>query len=494
MSKVPNKEGKKVRELTSVSSERAVLAALCRYGDEFLTDINGVINEETFTLDHNKILFKCALDSSKNRSSVQFVDIMSSAEKLDLTEYVNTQEVIKHIHGVINTPIEIDNAASHIKVLRRLQYARDLRRALKSSYEDLSKITGDESLSIIMSCAESPIQKLSLSYIREEDTKPKKIGDTIDDYIDSLNEVKNIIGISSGFPSYDRAIGGGFRRKCVDLVGARMKVGKSQFADNVAIHVAKNLGIPVLMLDTEMSTTDHHNRLLSNLADVSVNDIPTGKFNLDNNKKFKIREASNVIKSIPYYYINISGKQFDETLSIIKRWIMKEVGYDENGNTKDCLIIYDYLKLMSSESISKNVAEYQALGFQITQLHNFMVENDCACLSFVQLNRDGITSEDTDSVSGSDRLLWLCTSYSIFKVKAQEEIDVDGIENGNRKLIPVVARHGSANNDDGYICLDMKGEFSRITEIGQIRKLKKSKDKSFPTEGGTDEKGQPKDF
>jgi len=48
-----------------------------------------------------------------------------------------------------------------------------------------------------------------------------------------------------------------------------------------------------------------------------------------------------------------------------------------------CLIIYDYLKLMTSESITGNIAEFQALGFQITKLHNFMVENDCACLSFV---------------------------------------------------------------------------------------------------------------
>ena len=80
------------------------------------------------------------------------------------------------------------------------------------------------------------------------------------------------------------------------------------------------------------------------------------------------------------------------------------------------------LKLMSSACyIWNNIQEYQALGFQITNLHNLAVKYDFACLAFVQLNRDGITKESTDAVSGSDRLIWLCTSFSIFKEKSAEE-------------------------------------------------------------------------
>ena len=79
----------------------------------------------------------------------------------------------------------------------------------------------------------------------------------------------------------------------------------------------------------------------------------------------------------------------------MRKWIYQHVGFDENGQTKDCLIVYDYLKLMGSESISSAMQEYQVLGFQITKLHNFMVKYDVPCLSFVQLNRDGITREST---------------------------------------------------------------------------------------------------
>jgi hypothetical protein len=156
----------------------------------------------------------------------------------------------------------------------------------------------------------------------------------------------------------------------------------------------------------------------------------------------------------------------------MRRWILQEVGFDENGRTNNCLIIYDYLKLMSADSLS-NIQEFQALGFQITSLHNFCVEYDCPCLSFVQLNRDGITRESTDVVSGSDRLIWLCTSFSIFKNKSDEEIAEDGPEAGNRKLIPIVARHGPALEDGDYINMSMNGSIAQIVENITRNELKK---------------------
>lgn len=117
----------------------------------------------------------------------------------------------------------------------------------------------------------------------------------------------------------------------------------------------------------------------------------------------------------------------------MRRWIIQNVGYDSTGRVNDCLIVYDYLKLMTPDKITNNMQEFQVLGFQITALHNFCVQYDCPCLSFVQLNRDGITKESTDTVSGSDRLIWLCTSFSIFKNKSIEEIEEDD-QNNNKNL------------------------------------------------------------
>lgn len=802
--------------LKNVASERAVLAGLFQHGRESLIEVELLLSEDSFTLDTNRVLYKCILHALKDKESAGYADILSSAKSLQLDEYVEKNEVLKHISGIMNTPVHIDNVSEHAKKLKRLEFARKIQSELRGIYTSINGVTGDESISDILSLAETPIQNICLSYIKEDELSPKSIGDDIDEYILHLEQNQNkSIGITTGFSSFDEAIGGGLRRKCVDLIAARPKAlrngslvytpsgpvkiedikigdtvlhpmngetkvtaiwphnnidiyrvyfkdgdtvdccedhiwhvnktygdgkeelkttkelinditygkrkkykwniplpktvdfisqhvaidpyalgvllgdgsvsnntccyhtaddeiheymqsyanslglqvkidcihkgnkavsyringfqdnlrqvkifghncytkfvpkeyiynsrevrlgvlaglldtdgdctidknsnnsrtrfgsvslqlckdvkeivqslgglcsinkthtrsngkvfpsyrceirlpdginpfrlkrkaekftgrkigilkrtiikiekiakddarcltlskndglfmtdnyvvthntGKSCLADNIALYVANTHRIPVLMLDTEMSKQDHVNRLLANLSETEINNIAAGKFFEDDEKKDKVIQSSNIIRDLPYDYISIAGRPFEETLSIAKRWLIKKVGYDENGVLNDCLIIYDYLKLMTSNSINNNLAEFQVLGFQITALHNFCVENDCPCLSFVQLNRDGITKESTDVVSGSDRLVWLCTSFSIFKDKTEEERLTDGVRSGNKKLIPIVSRHGPGIEDEGYICLQMEGKYARIKELGTIRSIKR---------------------
>ncbi|MCW4040843.1 MAG: hypothetical protein NWE83_08865 [Candidatus Bathyarchaeota archaeon] len=461
--------------LTNIASERAVLSGLMQHGKDCLLEVELYISENSFTVDHNKVIYKCVHHALSLNDTIGYTEILSSAKSINLDEYIEDENVLKHIRGVMSTPIDINNVAEHAKKLKRLEFGRELQNRLRDMYRELNDVSGDESIAHILSVVESPIQEVCLNYIKEDDMTPQSIGDDLDEYFDHLKNNKGkSIGIPTGFPAYDKAIGGGLRRKCVDLISARPKTGKSVLADNIAINIATTHNIPVLVLDTEMSKQDHWNRILANLSDIEINEIASGDAFDDGEKEDTLIESKSSLKELPYDYISIAGRPFEEVLSIAKRWLLKKVGYDENGVLNDCVIIYDYLKLMSSSSISNNMAEFQVLGFQITQLHNFCVENDCPCLSFVQLNRDGITKETTDVVSGSDRLVWLCTSFTIFKDKTDEEKLQDGIQSGNKKLIPIVARHGPGIEDEGYICLQMDGRFARVRELGTIREIKKN--------------------
>jgi replicative DNA helicase len=469
-------------ELTNVASERAVLAGICTYGIDCYLDVEAFLEEGTFTVDFNKVLYKCITHIVHKVNKIDFVSLLSAATDISLGEYVNKPDVLKHIHGILATPIDVSSVASHAKKIRRLQFARTLQESIKDSYRALEAVTGEENISQIVDLVEVPIQNASVAYLKKDDAKPKLLGEDGDAYFDHLmsDEIKQI-GIPSGYPSWDIAIGGGLLRGCVDLVGARTKMGKSVYCDNVALYVSK-LGIPVLVLDTEMSQEDHWNRVWANISGIDINNIKLADFKSDVRKIELVKEAKNLLKNIPYYYKQVYGKGFDEILSIARRWILKEVGIGPNGRTNDCLIIYDYFKLMDPSSISDNMAEHQAMGFQATKLHNFAVEFDCSVLSFVQLNRDGITKESADVISQSDRIGWLCTSFTILKEKSVEEIADDGPKNGNRKLVPVLSRHGPGMDDGGYICLNMIGELARITEIGTVRNLSRSRD--FPERNG----------
>ena len=451
-------------QLTDAGAERAVLAGLFAYGFESYVEISDFITHSSFVDPDNQVIYKVIEKVLASEAELDVPALISAAEKLKLSDSINQQYQLEYIQDLMAYPVKKENVPFFAAQIKKFEFARSAKQIAKKIDLDVSEINGDETIDEIISLVETPL----MDFLRDDEsgTKTEKLGEDLEAYLEFLTANKcDQIGLSTGFANYDAIIGGGLRRKCVDMVAARPGVGKSVFGDNVALHNARN-GIPVLMLDTEMSKEDHLNRILAHISGVPINEIATGKFANDDEKAIAVKKAADEIKDIPYTYASVAGLPFESILNIIKRWVLRDVGQDEEGRTNDCLVVYDYLKLMSSSGIAKgHVQEYQALGFQITELHNLTVKYDFACLSFVQLNRDGITREDTSSVSGSDRIVWLCTSLSYFKLKSAEEIADDGPMNGTHKVINNKARHGVGLSDGNYINFHMSGEHAKLTEL-----------------------------
>lgn len=451
-------------KLENNASERAVLAGLCQFGLDAYLEMD-FIDVDHFTDSMNQILFSCISKIINQNAKVDLTSILSTANELGVYDKIHNKNEIGFIRSLFNFPIHKENVAIHAAKITKLKLARDLGKTLSACAEDIENVSGDEDLMDIVSKVEEPILDATGTLYQSSNKTTETLGDGLEEYMEFLLEnPTDYVGIPSGFPHFDLSIGGGLRRKSVDLIAARPKTGKSMFGDAVALHVSREHNIPVLMLDTEMSKEDHYNRIVASISGVEINKISSGKFGENPTDAEKVQKAVQELKTIPYHYISIAGQSFENILAVMRKWIYQHVGFDENGRTKDCLIVYDYLKLMGSEGISASMQEYQVLGFQITKLHNFCVKYDVPCLSFVQLNRDGITKESTDVVSGSDRLIWLCTSFTIFKMKSEEEIAEDTAQYGNRKLVPVVARHGSGLDDGDYINIKMHGSIGKIEE------------------------------
>lgn len=227
---------------------------------------------------------------------------------------------------------------------------------------------------------------------------------------------------------------------------------------DIGLYVADK-DIPVLYLDTEMDSKDLKNKVLSCLTGIATKDIETGKFDDNEWQVNQVIAAGEYFQNSKFAYRNIAGYAFDDILSIVRRWIFQHVGFDENGNTNDCLVIYDYFKLQEAEKL-KEMQETQALGFQVADMTNFAIQYDIPFAAFVQLNR---SSED---IAQSDRLLWLCASFTKISRKTREEIMEDGVENGNIKFTPLEARFGPAMRDDDYINIFVNYETSAVQEKG----------------------------
>lgn len=450
--------------LQDLPAERAILSGICRYGSSALFDVADIIEENTFTIESNMSIYSCLKHIMEKDDSAE-VDvplILSTAKEIGLDGFFNNQE-ISHLSSIMKFPVLLKNVRPFAAKARKLQIARMMYDQLELTKEKYLELKGDEPISNILGIAEESIFEFT-SVLADNDEAPIKIFGDVEDYLEELSESPlDQIGISTGYPRYDFAIGGGLRRGTVNVIGARPKTGKTLLADNMGVHMARS-GVPVLNLDTEMRKEDHQNRLMAMLTGVNISDIETGKFSEDPASKKKIFDAAQEIKDIPYYFKSIGGAAFEDQISIMRRWIAKTVGLNDKGKANDCVIIYDYLKLMDSAEIKSDMKEFQVLGFMMTALHNFALRYEVPILSFVQLNRDGISKETTDTASGSDRIIWLCSNFSIYKNKSDEEIAKDGPENGNRKLVPVIARHGEGLQDRDYINVMMKGSCGQIIE------------------------------
>lgn len=452
--------------LCDPAAERAVLAGICVYGEDAYLDIVDIVQSSTFTIDSNGIIFQCLkkICETDKKPKIDLASIYSVAQELGFANILSKKEEAQHLKAVIDFPVSLENVRKFAAKIRKLEIARLLRKQLESAQDKLLEVNGTEPITSILGIAEDTVFNFA-SLLNDTDNNPVHIGKDIDSYIQSLEDNKiDQIGIPTGFPVYDKAIGGGFRKGTVNVIAARPKTGKTLLADNIGYYIANKLQIPVLNMDTEMSTVDHINRVLAMNTEIEINDIETGKFGASPDKKSKIVQASEVLKQTPLFYKSIAGKPFEEQLAIMRRWIVKEVGLNDDGTAKQCVIVYDYLKLMDSAGINQDMKEYQVLGFMMTALHNFAVRYQIPILSFIQLNRDGITKESTDTASGSDRIIWLCSNFSIFKRKSDEEIAEDGPDNGNRKLLPLVSRHGGGLDDNDYINCHMKGWCAKISE------------------------------
>lgn len=451
--------------LSDPAAERAILAGIFAYGEECYLDVADIVNESSFTIDSNIIIFRCfkTILDRDSKTKLDIATIFSTASELGLTNQLSKKEETQHLKAIIDFPVGIENVRKFAAKIKKLEIARSLRKNLEIAQDKILETTGNEPVSSIIGIAEDSIFSFASS-LSDSNENPIAIGSNIDDYINNLIENPiDQIGISTGFPIYDQAIGGGLRKGTVNVIAARPKVGKTLLSDNMGLHIAKG-GIPVLNMDTEMSTNDHINRVLAMLTETEINLIETGKFSASPDKKNKIQKAAEFLKKIKLYYKIIAGTPFEDQLSIMRRWIVKEVGLNSDGTAKDCVIFYDYLKLMDSAGISQDMKEYQVLGFMMSSLHNFSVKYKVPIVAFVQLNRDGITKESTDTASGSDRIIWLCSNFTIFKRKSDEEIAEDGPTNGNRKLLPLVSRHGGGLDDNDYINCNMKGWCAKVTE------------------------------
>lgn len=463
-----------MKQLKDSGSERALLGTIIKNGKDSFIDADAVVDATDFSLPINRAIYSSMKELSEDQTCVSFdtESIKLKMNALGFSDHTKNPKDIEYLELLNSTNFDKENIPLFALQIKKYSVVRDLYSRYTDATTYLQNISGNEPLSEIIQKAEGKIIDYVSGFDSAETLQP--LAENLEEYINEIinREIVDQVGLPTGFPIYDEAIGGGLRRGTVTVKGARPKTGKSFDAQNCAINVAK-LGIPVLYLDTELTGTYQKNRMICINSGCPIYLFETGKFKENRELVDDLIDSSRLIEKIPLYYNNISGMSHTEALALARRWIVKHVGFKEDGKANDCLVIYDYMKLTSGAELTKVTPEYIVLGLLLTEMHNFSVKYDIPILGYVQLNRDGIDGEDTNIIAGSDRILWLCSSMSIIRNKDENDISMGcGWEHGNKKLIVMETRHGSGLEVYGdYINIhaSLRPNVSREQASGHMR-------------------------
>ncbi|MFA5759530.1 MAG: DnaB-like helicase C-terminal domain-containing protein, partial [Clostridia bacterium] len=398
--------------VTDIAAERIVLSNIIYGGKDGIVDVEDIVDATDFSLAINSVLFTTLKHLSETDGFERFTfdNILMQARALGFAKVVDQKENKQYIELLTKAADNADNPTLFAAKVKKCAIIRELCQQHDKAIRHLTKMTGTEAIEEILNTSASYVE----DYVNgvHTDSQTVDIGYNIAEQLETIliSEPVTHVGLPTGFPIWDEAVGNGIRKGTVHVIGARPKVGKSFYAANVGYNVAAKYKVPVLYLDTELTEAYQQTRLICMASGCPLTLYETGMCKDSPDLVKRLREAAGLLQSIPFGYHSVAGMEIAQMMCIIKRWLSKKVGFNSNGKANDCLIILDYLKLMNKNDLSSSTPEFIVLGLILTALHNFAVQYDLPILTFVQLNRDGIDGEDTSVVAGSDRILWLASS------------------------------------------------------------------------------------
>ena len=95
--------------LCDPSAERAVLAGICNYGDVAYLEVADIVNESSFTIDSNQIIYKCVKHLCDSNSKIDVASIYSVANELGVESILQKKDEAQHLRAIMDFPVSIDN-------------------------------------------------------------------------------------------------------------------------------------------------------------------------------------------------------------------------------------------------------------------------------------------------------------------------------------------------------------------------------------------------
>ena len=317
----------------SLEAEQSVLGSIL-IDSRCINDVIGVVKPEDFYLQQNREIYE-AIYTMFNFS--QTIDPVTVLDKLREMGYYQEKSRDYILQLMEITPTAA-NAARYANIVKEKAILRGLATAAQEISETVYTQVGTPAE--ILEAAEKKIYALRKG---ERGDSLEHIGTVLHKVFDRLTELAQsdsaIPGLSTGLRDLDTKING-LNKSDLLLIAARPAMGKTSFALNIGLNVAKKYKQTVAFFSLEMSREQLAMRLLSGESFVDSQKMATGKLSEDEWAKLCMASAA----------LSQTDIRVDDNPSITVAEMNAKLRRLDNLG----LVIIDYLQLMNGSGYGKS--------------------------------------------------------------------------------------------------------------------------------------------
>ncbi|MBR2421913.1 MAG: replicative DNA helicase [Oscillospiraceae bacterium] len=316
----------------SLEAEQSVLGSIL-IDSRCVADIIGILKPEDFFLPQNREIYETVYTMFNFSETIDPVTVLEKMRQLGVY-HDNTRDYVQQLMEITPTAA---NAVRYANIVKD----KAMLRGLADASSDISEMVFDQvgTPAEILESAEKKIYGL-----RKGDTGDslEHVGVTLLKVFDTLNELSQsdsaIPGLSTGLRDLDKKING-LNKSDLFLIAARPAMGKTAFALNIALNVAKKYNKTVACFSLEMSREQLIMRLLANESFVELQKLLTGKLTEEEWTKLAMASAS----------LSQTDLRVDDNPSITVAEINAKCRRLDNLG----LVVIDYLQLMQGSGYGK---------------------------------------------------------------------------------------------------------------------------------------------
>ena len=316
----------------SLEAEQAVLGSIL-IDSRCVTDVIGILRPEDFYLQQNREIYETVYTMFNFSQTIDPVTVLDKMRELGYY-HDNSRDYVMQLMEITPTAA---NVARYANIVRE----KAMLRGLGQAATDITEMVYDQ-VGTPAEMLESAEKKIYALRKGERGDSLEHIGTVLHKVFDHLTELSQsdsaIPGLSTGLRDLDMKING-LNKSDLVLLAARPAMGKSAFALNIGLNVAKKYKKTVAIFNLEMSREQLAMRLLASESFVDGKKMATGK--LDDDEWSKLCMASTSLSQ--------TDIRIDDNPSVTVAEINAKCRRLDNLG----LVIIDYLQLMTGSGYGK---------------------------------------------------------------------------------------------------------------------------------------------